>query len=473
MKTHLRLAILGASLLAIALGVYILIEPQRMTLAAVELVNAQVVDGQIIYAENCAVCHNAAGEGIGANPALNTDGLKLMDYDTLYKTIARGRYNTAMPAWSVTDGGPLNDAAINALIVMIQNGDWHDTQIVVADLGLAPRVPLSVTVPITMLETIAALPNGAALAKGVELYAANCIACHGASGEGSPLAPALNDPVIRTERTADQLIKTIGLGAPGTVMVGWNQRLTSEEIAALVTLIQRWDEIPLDAIPQPPVQPIIVTEQLLATGQTLYAQTCSRCHGTDGQGTRRAPALNVQTFFDKVTTDAAMIQIVTSGVPGTAMPAWGDRMSVSEIEAIVAYVRNWEQTAPAVANPQTTGGGQGGPPWQRNGTTPQVTAPQSVAPQPQAVQPTPAAQSTTPTTTTLQSTTPATTTHTAGGTQGQGQGTQGAGHATATVTTAPPTDWRAILLLAVPGVIFGGVLLASSWELVKMRKSSG
>lgn len=263
--------------------------------------------------------------------------------------------------------------------------------------------------------------------------------------------------MIRAERTADQSIKTIGLGSPGTVMAGWNQRLSTEEIAALATFIQRWDQIPVDAIPQPPAQPIIVTEQLLATGQTLFTQTCSRRHGTDGQGTRRAPALNVQTFFDKVTNDAAMVQIVTSGVPGTAMPAWGDRMSVSEIEAVVAYVRNWESTAPAVAVPQTTGG-QGGPPWQRNGTTTQPTAPQA-----------------TPNTTAVQATTLTTTTHTAGGTQGQGQGqgAQGAGHATTTVTTAPPTDWRAILLLAVPGVIVGGLLLASSWELIKLRKSAG
>lgn len=425
MKTHLRLALLGASLLAIALGLYILIEPQRMTQAAADLLDAQIAEGQIVYAENCAVCHNAAGEGLGANPALNTEAVKLMDYDTLYKTIARGRYNTAMPAWSVTDGGPLNDAQINAVIALIQYGDWRETQIAVADMGLAPRVPLSVTVPITVLETIAALPDGAALAKGVELYAANCIACHGTNGEGSSLAPALNDPVIRTERTTDQLSKTIGLGSPGTVMAGWNQRLSSEEIDALVTLIQRWDEIPPEAIPQPPAQPIIVTEQLLATGQTLYAQTCSRCHGTDGQGTRRAPALNVQSFFDKVTTDQAMIQIVTSGVPGTAMPAWGDRLSVSEIEAIVAYVRSWEATAPAVATPQTTGGG--GPPWQRNGA---VTQPQA------------------PTQT-------------------------GAVGATITPSAAGTTDWRAILLLAVPGVVIGGVLLASSWELVKMRQSSG
>lgn len=425
MKTHLRLTLLGASLLAIALGLYILIEPQRMTQAAADLLDAQIAEGQIVYAENCAVCHNAAGEGLGANPALNTEAVKLMDYDTLYKTIARGRYNTAMPAWSVTDGGPLNDAQINAVIALIQYGDWRKTQIAVADMGLAPRVPLSVTVPITVLETIAALPDGAALAKGVELYAANCIACHGTNGEGSSLAPALNDPVIRTERTTDQLSKTIGLGSPGTVMAGWNQRLSSEEIDALVTLIQRWDEIPPEAIPQPPAQPIIVTEQLLATGQTLYAQTCSRCHGTDGQGTRRAPALNVQSFFDKVTTDQAMIQIVTSGVPGTAMPAWGDRLSVSEIEAIVAYVRSWEATAPAVATPQTTGGG--GPPWQRNGA---VTQPQA------------------PTQT-------------------------GAAGATITPSAAGTTDWRAILLLAVPGVVIGGVLLASSWELVKMRQNSG
>jgi mono/diheme cytochrome c family protein len=422
MKTHLRLTLLGASLLAIALGVYILLEPQRMTQAAADLLDAQITEGQIVYAENCAVCHNAAGEGLGANPALNTEAVKLMDYDTLYKTIARGRYNTAMPAWSVTDGGPLNDAQINAVIALIQYGDWRETQIAVADMGLAPRVPLSVTVPITVLETIAALPDGAALAKGVELYAANCIACHGPNGEGSSLAPALNDPVIRTERTADQLSKTIGLGSPGTVMAGWNQRLSSEEIDALVTLIQRWDEIPPEAIPQPPAQPIIVTEQLLATGQTLYAQTCARCHGTDGQGTRRAPALNVQSFFDKVTTDQAMIQIVTSGVPGTAMPAWGDRLSVSEIEAIVAYVRSWEATAPAVATPQTTGGG---PPWQRNGA---VTQPQA------------------PTQT-------------------------GAVGAPIAPSAAGTTDWRAIVLLTVPGVIVGGVLVSSSWELAKMRRS--
>jgi mono/diheme cytochrome c family protein len=373
MRRHHQLAILAASLIALALGLYILLEPTRLTQASADLLDAQIVEGQIVYAENCAVCHNAAGQGLGANPALNTAGVQQMDYDTLVKTIARGRYNTAMPAWSTEDGGPLNEAAISAVVAMLQHGDWQQTQITVADLGLAPRVPLSVTVPITTLQQIALLPDGAALAGGVQLYASNCIACHGTNGEGTTLAPALNDPVIRAERTTDHLNKTISLGAPGTVMAGWNQRLSVEEIDQLVTLVQHWDQILPDAIPEPPAQPIIVTEKLLATGQTLYTQNCSRCHGTDGQGTRRAPALNVQTFFDKVTSDQAMVQIVSSGVPGTAMPAWGDRMSASEIEAIVAYVRSWEATAPAVANPQTTGGG--GPPWQRSGQPNQPVSP--------------------------------------------------------------------------------------------------
>ena len=422
MRRHHQLAILAASLIVIALGLYILLEPTRLTQANVDLLDTQTADGQIVYAENCAVCHNAAGEGIASNPALNTVGLQQMDYDALYKTIARGRYNTAMPAWSVTDGGPLNDAAIEAVIALIQHGDWQQTQLIVADRGLAPRVPMSVTVPITTLQTIAALPNGAALSSGVQLFAANCIACHGANGEGTPLAPALNDPVIRTDRTADQLNKIVSLGSPGTVMAGWNQRLSAEEIDQLVLLVQRWDQIPADAIPEPPAQPIIITEQLLATGQTLYTQNCSRCHGADGQGTRRAPALNVQSFFDKVPSDQAMLQIVSSGVPGTAMPAWGDRMSVSEIEAIVAYVRSWEATAPAVATAQMTGGG--GPPWQRTGNTPA---------QPQTPQ------------------------RTGGVVQSVG---------------AAPTDWRMVLLLGVPVVVIGALLMVASFQLIRLRKST-
>ncbi len=427
MRLHYLIGFAAAFVLAAALGIYMVFEPARQTQAQADLLARQVSDGQVLYAEDCALCHGAAGEGLGANPPLDSAGLRDMDYDTLYKTIARGRYNTAMPAWSVTDGGPLNDAAIEAAIALIQQGDWLETQGVVADLGLAPRAPISVTVPAENLAVIAALPDGALLAAGVQVYAAECVACHGANGEGTSLAPALNAAGLRAERTPEQIANSIQNGVAGTIMPAWGQTLTAAQIADLTQLIQRWDELPADAIPQPPAQPIIVTEKLLAAGADLYAQTCARCHGAEGQGTRRAPALDVQTFFDQYTADAALLQVVTRGVPGTAMPAWGDRLSAREIEGIVAFIRSWEPTAPAVAVPQTTEAG--GPPWQRSNAAPN-----------------------------LQPVAPAGTTHPAG-------------PAASSASTRPAIDWRVAALVGLPGVLVIVTLAGSTLTLRKLRGS--
>ena len=61
--------------------------------------------------------------------------------------------------------------------------------------------------------------------------------------------------------------------------------------------------------------------------------------------------------------DVALEQIITLGVPDTPMPAWGDRMAKEEIQAIVGFIRSWEPTAPAMAEPvRGRGRGRGGPP---------------------------------------------------------------------------------------------------------------
>jgi cbb3-type cytochrome c oxidase subunit III len=422
MRTQMIIGFLAALVLVTTLGAYMVFEPYRQDRARADLLTSQIREGQVVFAQNCAVCHGGAGEGMGAILPLDNPGLRAADYDTLYKTIARGRYNTAMPAWSTTDGGPLNDSSIEAAIALIQHGDWQQTRLIVADLGLSPRMPISVTIPAEMLKQIVALPDGAQLSNAAQLYASNCVACHGANGKGTSLAPALNDVKIRTDRTLDQLIKTITQGSPATLMAGWNQRLKPEQIGDLALLIQRWDKLPPDAVPAPPTQPIVATPKILDTGKSLFTQNCSWCHGTEGQGTRRGPALNVQSFFQKVTSDAAMVQIVTNGVPNTAMPVWGTRLSVSEIESVVAFVRQWQAAAPAVASPQM--GNAGGPPWQRNNTSPN----------PQPIPPGLARQ----------------------------------------VQPATPTqfDWRQIIWLGIPGIILAMLLAWSSWMLWRLRGDS-
>ncbi len=356
---------LGALLLIVsALGYYILNEPTRIVSAQNDVVAVQLNEAMTLYAENCSVCHGLNGEGIGAIPALDSAALRNMPYEDIYKTISRGRYQTAMPAWAIEDSGPLSDYQIDEMATLILYGDWTETGNRTVNLGFAPLIPFTTEPDPVLLAKIGNLPDGATLQTAVQLFAANCVACHGADGLGTGIAPALNDPLVR-EKTADDITRVITYGNTGTLMAGWSNVLTTDEINALATLVGRWDEIPLGTIPAPDV-PIPVTEESIALGSQLFSANCSRCHGPEGQGTPRAPSLNVKSFLTD-TSDQAMQQIVTLGVPGTAMPSWGDRMMDAEIQAIVGFIRQWEPTAPEVAVLTRPGGG--GPPWTRSNTT--------------------------------------------------------------------------------------------------------
>jgi mono/diheme cytochrome c family protein len=367
-RIEVLLGLLGTAIIVFALAFYIASEPDRIVTSQEQILNTQLNDAMSLYAENCAVCHGLNGEGIGATPPLNAPGLQSMPYEDLYKVIARGRFDTAMPAWSKEDGGPLSDYQIGELVALIESGDWIETGDRVVNLGLAPLIPFTTDPDPALLEAVGSLPDGETLQTAITIYAAQCVACHGADGLGTGIAPALNDPAVR-EKTVEELERTITYGNAGTLMAGWSNVLAPEEISAMLTLIQRWDEVPTGAIPAPDV-PIPTTAESIALGGDLFSANCSRCHGPEGQGKPIAPSLNVKSFLTE-TTDQAMQQIITLGVPGTAMPAWGDRMTEAEIQAIVGFLRQWEATAPEVAQPMGSGAGagRGGPPWLRNQAT--------------------------------------------------------------------------------------------------------
>lgn len=74
-------------------------------------------------------------------------------------------------------------------------------------------------------------PDDPVLAKGQEVYLANCASCHGVDGEGGT-APRL----IGIARTMD-VAKQTGIvtnGVTGSRMQAWAGKLTDEEIAAVV-----------------------------------------------------------------------------------------------------------------------------------------------------------------------------------------------------------------------------------------------
>ena len=102
---------------------------------------------------------------------------------------------------------------------------------------------------------------------------------------------------------------------------------------------------------QPPPTPVQLAQQ--KHGAELYARICTVCHGAKGEGYKadRANALAHPEFLASV-SDAFLRAAIARGRSGTVMSAWsaehGGPLSVSDIEALIAFMRTWE-SKPRVA----------------------------------------------------------------------------------------------------------------------------
>ena len=74
------------------------------------------------------------------------------------------------------------------------------------------------------------------VARGEKVYQANCVACHQANGMGLPgVFPAMNGSKVATGPIDAHIKIVLHGGRPGTAMVGFADRLSDAEIAAVVT----------------------------------------------------------------------------------------------------------------------------------------------------------------------------------------------------------------------------------------------
>jgi mono/diheme cytochrome c family protein len=89
--------------------------------------------------------------------------------------------------------------------------------------------------------------------------------------------------------------------------------------------------------PEIPVGPNGEIDPALAAGKEIWAQHCSNCHGTVGQG-GRGRKLNSGVIFKLYPEVSNQIGIISSG-KGQNMPAFATTLSVEEIEAVSRYIR--------------------------------------------------------------------------------------------------------------------------------------
>lgn len=79
--------------------------------------------------------------------------------------------------------------------------------------------------------------------KAQELYTANCQACHGPEGKGSPLmkGSAFVKRPWKHGTTEAEMVQTISEGVKGTMMLPFKEKLKPEEIAGLAALVRSFD----------------------------------------------------------------------------------------------------------------------------------------------------------------------------------------------------------------------------------------
>jgi len=70
-------------------------------------------------------------------------------------------------------------------------------------------------------------------------------------------------------------------------------------------------------------------------GQKLFARYCAECHGTIGQGTDRAPALQP---YVKSSQPKMLVSFIKNGKLRAGMPSWS-RLPDQRLSQIVAYLQ--------------------------------------------------------------------------------------------------------------------------------------
>lgn len=96
----------------------------------------------------------------------------------------------------------------------------------------------------------------------------------------------------------------------------------------------------------------VVQPYTLEKGRDIFNRYCATCHGLDGMAnTAAARQMNpaprdfTQVLFkhkaspgNQLPSDAELIKVIKNGVPGTAMPAWG-QLAGTEIDAVTQYIK--------------------------------------------------------------------------------------------------------------------------------------
>jgi mono/diheme cytochrome c family protein len=218
---------------------------------------AEVLEFDVLYAENCSGCHGQDGTHGAARPLKDTLYIAWSNMFAVRRVISNGVPGTAMPAFALSQGGSLTEAQVGTLVMEMRT-NW-DNPSEFDDYKLPPYD---------------GQPGDAA--RGAQVYAKRCASCHGDDGKGGSTPGSIVDASYLALVSDGALRATVVVGRKDLGMPDWRGEskergtaMTNDEIADVVA----W----------------LASHRVADPGRPYPAKPAQGGDATDGAGTGAQP----------------------------------------------------------------------------------------------------------------------------------------------------------------------------------------
>jgi mono/diheme cytochrome c family protein len=316
--------------------------------------------GKEIYVAKCLSCHGCSGNGLGTyagtmavTPAnFGVEPFRSMPPDQWFWHVSEGVPGTLMPTWKQTLPDSARWAVIRYVTTVFAKPVMRDP-----DEGEPPSefASLKDTVKLTY----------GALEAGKIIYTRECLICHGCAGRGDgiyaanlqPPPPDFGDGSYGTEESPAVhgygFFWRISEGLPWSSMPSWRIHYGEDDIWRLVeyvtTYFTQTSKGPSGSVPSFNFPSTFQSAKAPSTvsyerGRKSFAKNCALCHGLSGNGNgwsgsylEPSPAEFTVMKFEQPTEQQYLAKI-TFGVPGSAMPSWGELLPEAERWDLVYFL---------------------------------------------------------------------------------------------------------------------------------------